>query len=136
GKPAKRGMRGPRGLRRGRSGNRNSDSRSETPDGGDTVSATELAPQSPDVPRDRGEAAADGNNAARAGRKRDNGRKRNGGKRTQPSGDARSKRKVGGADELFAMLATGEFDTLVEDKEGGRPQPSRNVRRDLTAEDD
>lgn len=146
-KAPKRGLRGPRSLRRGRPGARTDEPRSDNPAEGAAESA---APQprdgnvaaegeAPVARRTRGQGR--GNQAGAAGqpeRKRDDGRnQKRGAKRPPQADDAKAKPKTPSADDVFSLVTSGEFDALVEDKDGGRAQqPAKNVRRDLTAEDD
>lgn len=152
----KRGLRGPRSLRRGK------DKVAAKPD--ETRGEGEVQ-----AGADAGQAGADGasqtgaaqNGAAQEGRpqrneargerhgdrkKRGNARGPNSGQAPQagarPQGGGRNKqgkpqRERGAtADEVFNLVTSGEFDSVFEEKEGSKPQPARNVRRDLTAEDD
>ena len=77
---------------------------------------------------------ADGKHAGE-GKRGQEGKRGGDGKRGQDGKGARSKASPT-ADDMFSLVTSGQFDSLVEDKDGGKQQANRNVRRDLTAEDD
>ncbi len=147
-KPAKRGVRGPRTLRRARmarsegdvkteNGNVEQDLDDEEPEKNGNVAAPAAQPRS-----------AGPHGAHREGRGRDDRKK--GQKNSQkargsahPAGAKGSPRlKTADADEVFSFVTSDEFDSAAdeEEKPGGhyntRHAPSKVVRRDLTAEDD
>lgn len=132
-KPAKRGVRGPRGLRRARA-----------PRGGEHAGEA-ASPAAVDL-----QAAAE--NGASAGKPQRPGRSA-GSKRAerQPGNGAqkqrsqqgagkaqRSQAKGNDADEIFSFVTSDAFDSASADDGAGsgRRVQSKNVRRDLTAEDD
>lgn len=133
-KPAKRGVRGPRGLRR---------ARTPRPDGGDATS--DPVAQQATIAVEPVPAEGDANGQRRAPRQGENRRK---GKPAQPvrgksanSGAKQRPRKAGDADEVFSFVTSTEFDAMVSDgdsggRRSGRQGPPKAVRRDLTAEDD
>lgn len=142
-KPVKRGVRGPRGLRRPR-GARTAEagkvSTAPAQDGDDTVSQQVVERSQPS-----GEQQS---RAERSSRKRDD-RSRGGsfqkgrGKPSNGDGKARQARNKGGetrindADGIFSFVTSDAFDSAAAgDAHGGRAAQSKNVRRDLTAEDD
>jgi 23S rRNA pseudouridine2605 synthase len=126
-KAAKRGVRGPRSLRRTRAARAPGDAEN----GG---GKSDAAPPDAGVP---------GNQAKKAERsaRRPNDRQKNqqGGQkgRGKPNSVARQPVARGGnaADAIFSFVTSDRFDSAVTD-DGGRQAPSKNVRRDLTAEDD
>jgi len=138
-KPAKRGVRGPRNLRR---------ARAARPAEGEAVVKSERAAEEP-----RADAAqsgeANGQRNGRNGRGRGNARQQLGQKpRNKQAGNgaggnggngptrARGGANGGNLEDIFSLVASGAFDALAEDSDNGRQGPARNVRRDLTAEDD
>ena len=141
-KPAKRGVRGPRTLRRARM------ARSETdkPEG----QSAEHEDADGVQPKDNGNASPVGLHArgGREGRGRDD-RKR-GPKNSQKShgptahagGKGAPRVKAADADEVFSFVTSDEFDSAADDEEkphghhNTRHAPAKALRRDLTAEDD
>ncbi|RZI40235.1 pseudouridine synthase [Herbaspirillum sp. HC18] len=132
-KPAKRGVRGPRSLRRAR-----------PPRQAETDAATDQ-----NVPAENAVEAKSGDEAAvenarpqRENRKRDDRQK---GKPTQKGrgkqAGANGKQKPGAkgneADDIFSFVTSDAYDNASDDAAGSRGrQQQKAVRRDLTAEDD
>jgi 23S rRNA pseudouridine2605 synthase len=137
-KPAKRGVRGPRSLRRTRAPREESD--------GDAVKVVANPSKEGDVqPAD--EAAAEPEKGQRAdSRKRDDRQKGKPSGKPAQKGRAKqagaSKQKPNGrandADDVFSFVTSEAFDAAGDDdgRRGGRPGQQKAVRRDLTAEDD
>lgn len=165
-KQAKRGVRGPRSLRRGRPpAARSAGSDQDAPD---EAFAADLEDQPPRnynpeaVPsgvgrRPRSNAQGQGRDGqGQPGRRRDGARsdaprsdaprtdgprnQKRSGKRPQQAGAARGKplaQVTPSADEVFSLVTSGAFDTLVDENDATRTQkPVSNARRDLTADDD
>jgi 23S rRNA pseudouridine2605 synthase len=156
-KPAKRGLRGPRTLRRAR-GPRVNDRDAQA--GADAVPpGAELQAQPADgVPVPVGDeqprgrkprAAADGAKGPRAKPrpKQDGATPRAGAKHAAggkggPNQGAKPGAKAHDADAVFSFVTSDAFDLHAtedgasHDKRGGRPAPAKAVRRDLTADDD
>ncbi len=129
-KTAKRGVRGPRSLRR---------TRAPRQDGGEKGTGTEE--QFTEVQADQGAATGNGKpqraeqNATRRGeRQNQKPRGKQGGKGQQP------RAKESSADAIFSLVTSGAFDSLSRDDglpvDAARRGQSKNVRRDLTSEDD
>lgn len=134
-KPVKRGVRGPRSLRRSRAARQSeagevaaeaapaSDAASGERDAGDVTGAMEK----PQSPRKRAE--------------RQNGKAPQKG-RGKPSTAKPQQTRSKGADpeDIFSLVTSGAFDTQAVDESGAssnaRRGQGKNVRRDLTAEDD
>jgi 23S rRNA pseudouridine2605 synthase len=116
GKPAKRGLRGPRTLRRARSAAR--------------AQENDAAPNKADgvaEPRVQGAASPD--------------RKRNGGTPRGKGNPPRGKPNVKAvdADDVFSFVTSEAYDSQADDNASGdkrRQAESKNARRNLTAEDD
>lgn len=132
-KPAKRGVRGPRSLRRARP------PRQAESDGTQDVA----------VPAEAVGASGAGENVAteavkprgeRAARKREDGQRSKSGQKTRgkPANangrPQQSRVKGANADDVFSFVTSDAYDS--EDGSSGRPVPAKTVRRDLTAEDD
>ncbi|HWU97297.1 MAG TPA: pseudouridine synthase [Oxalicibacterium sp.] len=142
-KPAKRGLRGPRSLRRARNAPRKNAGRDDNADGVLAVGATgaEFAPAEGNVAPD---------NARRTDRPREQGQERNrrndrqqgakGSQKSQGKHAAGGKPGIrhGDADAVFSFVTSDAFDALVgdDDHAGKRRHEQKNVRRDLTADDD
>lgn len=133
-KPAKRGVRGPRNLRRTR-GLRAGEV-DKLPMGvqdGAAVSQQLIEHSEPvDARQPRAE---------RNGRKRDDhpkGRLAQNGRGKQPNSKGQQVRDKGGeAGDIFSFVTSGAFDRVATDEvRGGRAAQPKNMRRDLTAEDD
>jgi 23S rRNA pseudouridine2605 synthase len=150
GKPVKRGVRGPRSLRRARTTPRNNEARadgdeghSEGVDGNVALppgAMAEAAPRRERNPRNNPNGGAEGQRNARPG----NGAPgKNRGKPNGPGGKPQGQQgrgkpnKAGDADEAFSFVTSNDFDNEADDSAAkGKRQPEKNVRRDLTAEDD
>ena len=146
-KPAKRGLRGPRTLRRARNAPRtdagatpeSNESRAVKADavGGEAPSASQhdgRAPVSDEARRERPPRRDDRQPGARAPQK-SRGKSNNPG----PNRGAKPHSKAGDADEVFSFVTSEGFDTfaVADDAAGGkRRHEQKNVRRDLTADDD
>lgn len=145
-KPAKRGVRGPRSLRRTRAPRT---AEAEKPDAVDVAAAAREEGDMPQVP----EAGAQlGGGRQRAGRsaqvKGERGAKskpvqKAHGKQGGQAKAAQSKIKGDSADDIFSFVTSDAFDRAAGDEDAvsggrrnGRQAPAKNVRRDLTAEDD
>lgn len=133
-KQPKRGLRGPRSLRR---------TRSAKPADGDATAQEGGKPRTP-APAGREQGVVE----RKAGAPRDE-RKRNDraakGKPEQkaaggPQAGAKPRRgqgKTRNPDDIFAFVTSGDFDAVAQDDgKSGRPAQAKAVRRDLTAEDD
>jgi len=122
-KPARRGVRGPHNLksRRGPRGERR-EPKAEQPE---AAAESERQPQGADGQRRRPDGGR-GKKGAQGAPRKDNGKGGRNGGRGAP------------ADDAFSFVTSEEFDRLAEAADGQRNgrQPARNVRRDLTAEDD
>jgi 23S rRNA pseudouridine2605 synthase len=139
-KPAKRGVRGPRTLRRGRSSARSGPAGAENDvladgagNGGalkdaDGAPASEARKQRSPRVSAKGEQAR----APKAGQK----------PRGKQGAGAQGRTKSRDTDDVFSFVTSNEFDAVVaaDDRGGGnggrRHGAAKNVRRDLTAEDD
>jgi 23S rRNA pseudouridine2605 synthase len=151
-RPAKRGVRGPRSLRRARNAPRTDGTALDGTASASGVNAElQLAEGSGDAPA----AQANANprqprerNARSAEEGRQKGRKNSQKPRT-PSAKANGKTLSHGkpvdADEVFSFVTSEAFDTSVDTsvedeksngKSGNRHTNSKNVRRDLTSDDD
>lgn len=139
-KLAKRGVRGPRSLRRARAAKQvEATGATSLERGGDVAESMEARPV---------EGAPAGTaEAAKPARAESDGRKR--GERQKGAGQkARVKQVSGGgkpvrskdneADKVFSFVTSGAYDNHSEDEAGNgrRNGQAKNVRRDLTAEDD
>ena len=141
-KQVKRGVRGPRTLRRARAPRSNE--RETTPavavDGGEEMPVAQVAGDPITVTLTPAPRKVQGP------RGRDNpgkGRKEDGKQRPKQGAGKPAARKPGDADEAFSFVTSDAFDQLVGgedgaagDKRGARPGPAKSVRRDLTADDD
>lgn len=135
-KPAKHGVRGPRSLRRARMERASDAARSgnvaEVPDGGQKAMETAAAaPPSKNNGRKQGE---------RPQGKTTGGGKQQGKQRASNANGAGAggQAKHGDADEVFSFVTSGDFDSLAvsDARRDGKQGGAKNVRRDLTAEDD
>jgi 23S rRNA pseudouridine2605 synthase len=155
-KPAKRGVRGPRTLRRGRTA-----SRAGKPEMAATNNVDQL--QSAEVPavfvkvaedavsgiaplrRERGTRPA----GASAGRSREDQQKGKHPKNSRNPSNAGNDKAISrpkpvDADEVFSFVTSDAFDNMADEDEklggtarlNGRPGPAKAIRRDLTADDD
>lgn len=140
-KPAKRGLRGPRTLRRARNAPRDADTQVAKADGvepqQDVAQAEPRTASVSDAPR------KEHNNNRRGDRQpgvkgpqksRGNGKPNGAG----PHRGGKPHSKANDADDVFSFVTSDDFDVLaVEDNAGGkRRQEQKTVRRDLTADDD
>lgn len=133
-KAAKRGVRGPRSLRRTRSGRQPGDV--------GQASAEAAPPQGNGEPV-AGNVAATGGGEGRArearqndDRRRSKGGQRGRGKQQSAQGGAKpAGRKAVGGEDIFAFVTSDAYDQVAEDARNAA-RPAKNVRRDLTAEDD
>ena len=145
-KPVKRGLRGPRTLRRARNAPRtdagtpeNNESRAVNADaaGGEAPSASQhdgRAPVSDEARRERPPRRDDRQPGARAPQK-SRGKSNTAG----PNRGGKPHSKAGDADEVFSFVTSDGFDTFAgaDDAAGGKHrQEKKTVRRDLTADDD
>jgi 23S rRNA pseudouridine2605 synthase len=142
-KPAKRGLRGPRSLRRARNAPRKNAERDGNVEGVSAVSSAgaEFAPAGDGVapetvrrterPREPGQEHHRRNDRQQGakGSQKPQGKHNAGGK---PGA------KYGNADEVFSFVTSDAFDAMVDDDDhvGKRRHEQKNVRRDLTADDD
>lgn len=131
---AKRGVRGPRTLRRARNKRR----ASEEPQPRD---AAQTAAQAPTPERGERRARQQENGGAterKPGRQpMQKSAQKPAQKAARPESSSSRKKPAGRAgdtDDVFSFVTSGEFDSLQEDK--GRGKPSKPVRRDLTSDDD
>lgn len=138
-KPAKRGVRGPRSLRRSRPPRQQ-----EADASAGQEASPEIVVQADDA------AVSDGEKSPRQGRnprKRDDTPKGKGGQKPrgkQNAGNGRQQQargKKNDADEIFSYVTSNAFDASAEAEQAGgrrdgRQSQAKNVRRDLTAEDD
>ncbi|WP_242489963.1 23S rRNA pseudouridine(2605) synthase RluB [Noviherbaspirillum cavernae] len=143
-KPAKRGVRGPRSLRRARTPRSNdADSTAKIADSRESVGDVKV-----------GDANGGGNGrdpvqTPRNGRKRSDRqpaqqtRNKQGGSAGRDKTAARTRSKNVEADDVFSFVTSDAFDSHAADRDDqgasrrdGRQGAVKNVRRDLTAEDD
>ena len=146
-KPAKRGVRGPRSLRRARTSPRVADA--DKADGNVAVVTADADDAQPPAgsersasPRHERGSRPEGQRNARPGQER-TAQARPEQKRGKPNaqgkqGAGRGPARAGNADEAFSFVTSDEFDKLANADEAanGRRQPEKVVRRDLTADDD
>jgi 23S rRNA pseudouridine2605 synthase len=154
GKPAKRGVRGPRSLRRARNTPRGERKDAEAPAGAGEESVVAIDAGAPadeqagerkerrEGGRQKGEQQARGQKQGQKQRGKQAGQqggKQQGGKPGgKQGGDGRQGARGGRgehADDIFSFVTSDEFDAAEAGDGRGRQQP-KNVRRDLTAEDD
>ena len=134
-KPAKRGVRGPRSLRRTRAPreeNGDAPAKVAAPDegvtegqsGDETSAGAEKAPRSNGRKRDE----------RQKGKPAQNGRPKQAG----ASGRQKPGAKLNVADDIFSFVTSDAYDTAGDDeaRRNGRGAQPKAVRRDLTAEDD
>ena len=141
-KPEKRGVRGPRSLRRTRP--------PKQADGDNAPAQPAAVPSEGEV--QVGDAAPEGERPQRASRNNNNGRKRDDRQKAKPAeqkgrakqagpGGRQPRAKGGDADEIFSFVTSDAYDSSAADDESsgkrdGRQAQAKVVRRDLTAEDD
>jgi 23S rRNA pseudouridine2605 synthase len=140
-KPAKRGLRGPRTLRRARNASRNTQENPQS--AGEKIDGAELsAPQEEksasvksDVRPERGNRP----NHPRQGDSKKNPQQSRSKPNSGPQRGGKPGVKGGDADDVFSFVTSEAFDSLAgEDGNAGgkrRPEP-KAVRRDLTSDDD
>lgn len=138
---AKRGVRGPRTLRRARGAPR---AEREAP--ADAAVAmppvTEAGPDGAiaEAPRPRAERAPRKEGGAAPAQTAGRGPRKNGRKDEQKAGGKRAgapRKTAEEADDIFSFVTSESFDAQQADEAaGGRRQPFKAVRRDLTADDD
>ena len=116
-KPARRGVRGPRSLRRAR------------------AERTEPAPEGTAVPPEARETVAQEKAAPRAPQKQRHGQQRAGKQERQPQRKGAERSPAGDADAAFSFVTSDAFDQAAEES-NARQQARKPVRRDLTADDD
>jgi len=137
-KPAKRGVRGPRSLRRARTPRSDSNAQS--------VNASEVSETNVEKRNAAGEGGAREPIAKGNDRKRgDQAVDKSAGKQRSKSGHANRGSSVPGgrskspdADDVFSFVTSDDFDNLADGsaRRDSRQGVAKNVRRDLTAEDD
>jgi 23S rRNA pseudouridine2605 synthase len=157
-KPVKRGVRGPRTLRRARSAPRTAESGNAGMPATDKMAEQQLAempgtdvkaagtvPEFTSPRREPGVHLA-ANSASRSREDQKRGKKPQN-SRLQPNADsskAMPRRKPANADEVFSFVTSDAFDDMAEDgdksngssRHNSRPGSAKSVRRDLTADDD
>jgi 23S rRNA pseudouridine2605 synthase len=117
-KPAKRGLRGPRTLRRARSASRNA------PDGSPSAPHNTDAAQDGAIPGSGFK--GDRKKSAQAPRGKGNGPRA-----------GKPQLKIGDADDVFSFVTSDDFDAQAEDSGDKRRQAeSKSARRTLTSDDD
>jgi 23S rRNA pseudouridine2605 synthase len=135
-KPARKGVRGPRSLRRARIAR-------QAP-GGDAAQDKDAQASAPAERAGNGQAAAGGRSRPAGRNARPDGARQSGKAEPQKgrgrqhgAGGKKDGARAATADDIFALVTSGAFDAESEanDRRGRQPQ-SGNVRRDLTAEDD
>ncbi len=128
-KSGKRGVRGPRSLRRGRGGKPSQN------DVGAPERSEETAVPAGDAASGAKPRAGNGRpgGESRNNESRNKGRGRQGRGKGQQGESRSAARKGGSAEDIFALVTSGAFDA---DADGPATRSNRNVRRDLTAEDD
>ncbi len=135
-KPAKRGLRGPRNMRRNRAAQRAAAGQPATAEAGSDAADADAAAQSEAAPGQRAEREPR-ENRQKAGKPAKPAAKSAAKGRGKPQ--AGNKSGAGDADEVFSFVTSDAFDQTVAESAaaGGRRQaPAKNVRRDLTADDD
>jgi 23S rRNA pseudouridine2605 synthase len=141
-KPPKRGLRGPRTLRRARNAPRDADTQSAKADGVEAQQDVSSGEARPAPVAD--EARKDRNNNHRRGDRQPGAKgpqKARGNGKPNGAGPHRGGKphvKAGDADDVFSFVTSDDFDVLAtEDNAGGkRRHEQKTVRRDLTADDD
>jgi 23S rRNA pseudouridine2605 synthase len=149
-KPARRGVRGPRSLRRSRAPHQSDRADGATAGNPDEAAHTEgsnpvVQQQSPSAELERAARESDGRrkDGRRSGKSGQKPGARQGGAGIK-GGQQRTKGNGNGADDIFSLVTSGAFDTKLGDDEGAssggrrdsRQVAAKTVRRDLTAEDD
>ncbi|HYD60696.1 MAG TPA: pseudouridine synthase [Noviherbaspirillum sp.] len=135
-KPAKRGVRGPRSLRR---------TRPPREDNGETAAKEAVAPVEAAVDVPAGEDAGAEKTQRGVARKREDRQKgkpaqKGRGKQAGATGKQKPGAKAGSADDIFSFVTSDAYDSAADDasngRRSGRQAQVKTVRRDLTAEDD
>jgi 23S rRNA pseudouridine2605 synthase len=152
-KPAKRGVRGPRSLRRARSPRSNDSVAPVIDPVSDVVKGSADAMQDVTSANNENSPVSEPEGKSRIGR---NDRKKEPRQNGKPTQRSRSKqdgatnngaqfrtKPAADADEVFSFVTSEAFDNTAEEsggggtrRDGGRQGPAKNSRRDLTAEDD
>ena len=134
-KPAKRGVRGPRSLRR---------TRPPREEGGESAVKAAALPAGGEENQTGERAATEAERGQRGNARNRDGRQKSkpaqNGRAKQAGGPAKQKKpaaKSGNADDIFSFVTSDAYDAAGDDDErrNGRQQ-QKTVRRDLTAEDD
>ena len=131
-KPGKRGVRGPRSLRRARTPPRAAEANKSE---GEISAATTGEEAQPSAPRrDRAPGKLDAPRNAKPGKKA-RAKLANAAK---PGGPVQGRGRAGDADAAFSFVTSNDFDSTAnpDEREGARRQPEKVVRRDLTSDDD
>lgn len=139
-KPAKRGVRGPRSLRRSRPPRQADAETAVVQDAGASADRTAGAANVPAAPAGEKSQRPVKNSRKRAEMPNGNSTQRTRGKATGANGKQRPARgKAIDADEIFSFVTSDAFDSSVDAESGkrdSRQASAKVVRRDLTAEDD
>ena len=153
-KPVKRGVRGPRSLRRARVAPREAELAAApevaAQDGSAEVVTEFSPPREPRTagqprreqqPRSEGKGAGQRPGSGRPGQTRPGQAKpdqQGRDKSPRPAGKQgqRGQPKAADADEVFSFVTSSAFDVEEDAQSAARRQPEKNVRRDLTADDD
>ncbi|WP_211461168.1 23S rRNA pseudouridine(2605) synthase RluB [Collimonas silvisoli] len=156
-RPAKRGVRGPRALRSNRAAQRAQESSAAAGSAAEAsnamVAAAGLPAAAQDAENQAGAIAAgeqrqprgdrnNGNNSNNRNGERNSRDRQQKGKKPQTQNGKPAQRggkpgsRAGDADEVFSFVTSESFDALVTAEDAGGRQAQKNVRRDLTAEDD
>ena len=141
-KPAKRGLRGPRNMRRNRAAQR----AAAQPAGVDGAGADAVLVDG-DKPVDAPAGNAPQRRAERGEPRQPRDNRGAPSKSAKPAAKGRGKPQSGGArsgagdaDDVFSFVTSDTFDQSVSETEGGaagrRQAPAKSVRRDLTSDDD
>lgn len=134
---AKRGVRGPRSLRRARAPRQD---QGENPRMEKTMATSEAVEQSPSGDETKGNAAGKRRGSGQRAGRREDGRQQ-GSKpspiRSRPgNGNNKVQRSKGDADNIFSFVTSESFDKMMDGGEGRAENRQVKARRDLTAEDD
>jgi 23S rRNA pseudouridine2605 synthase len=129
---AKRGVRGPRTLRRARNKRRTA----EESQGREAAPAADEAQPNRGERRGRRPDSVTGDGEGRGAAERKPPRK--GGQKPTRAQAPRQKPAIqaGDQDDVFSFVTSGEFDNAQDEKGRGRSAPAKTVRRDLTSDDD
>lgn len=135
-KSAKRGVRGPRSLRRARSSR--SAEKPVIAAKGNAAAQSGTGVADPMSIQEGGGRRSEKNGQVRGGRQAGKPVQKLRNRQVETTGRGPN----GNADDIFAFVTSEAFDACSEERgssdgrRGGRPTPAKNVRRDLTAEDD